>query len=107
MSAITIAPVLIFISVFSATKYFTSPLPVKLLPDVMIIQDSFVEAAQVQVLFDADTVTLPLPPDVSKLRLVGDIEYVQAVPSCVTVNVCPAIVIVPVRELVLVFSEAV
>jgi hypothetical protein len=29
---------------------------------------------------------------------------VQAAPACVTVNVCPAMVSVPVRELLLVFA---
>ena len=40
--------------------------------------------------------------DGTTLLMVG--AGVDAAPSCVTVKVCPAIVIVPVRELVLVFD---
>jgi hypothetical protein len=56
----------------------------------------------------AVTLTLPVPPLAGKDALVGEIEYVQlgapSVPACVTVRVWPAMVRVPVRELVLLFA---
>ena len=36
---------------------------------------------------------------------VGEMEYVQVIPFCVTVKVCPAMVIVPVRWLVPVLAD--
>jgi hypothetical protein len=45
------------------------------------------------------TETLPVPPAIGKLWLVGIIVKVkQSTPDCVTVKVLPAIVIVPIRE---------
>ena len=47
----------------------------------------------------ATTLTLPVPPPVGNVWFAGEIEYVHpaAPPACVTVNVFPAIVSVPVR----------
>ncbi len=46
----------------------------------------------------AVTATVTVPPSAAKLRLVGEIEYVQGTGAlCVTVTAWPAIVIVPVR----------
>ena len=66
----------------------------------MLTQDTLLTAVQLQ---PARVVTLtePLPPLDENDWLGGDIEKVQGTPPCVTVKVWPAIVSVPVRELVL------
>ena len=53
----------------------------------------------------AVTLTRPEPAEEVSDSLVGDMLYVQDTPSWVTVKVLPAMVIVPVRELVLEFDE--
>ena len=51
------------------------------------------------------TVTVPVAAaDVVRLDEVGEIVNVHGAPACVTVNVLPAMVIVPVREVVPVFA---
>jgi len=51
---------------------------------------------------------LPVPPWDSNEALVGTIEYVHdVVADCVTVKVCPATVIVPVRLLPVVLAATV
>ena len=72
------------------------PLPLPLAPLVIEIHDAFVAALQPQPA-PAVTLTLPLPPAAAKELFVGETAYVQGAPPCVTVNVCPPIVIVPVR----------
>ena len=53
----------------------------------------------------AVTVTVPVAAtDVVKFDDVGEIVKVHGTPACVTVKVCPPIVIVPVREVVPVFA---
>ena len=53
----------------------------------------------------AVTVTVPVVAvDDVRLDDVGAMVNVQGTPACVTVKVCPPIVIVPVREVVLVFA---
>jgi hypothetical protein len=49
------------------------------------------------------TATVPFPPADAKNWLGGEMENVQE-PDCVTVNVCPATVTVPVREPVPMFA---
>ena len=73
-------------------------MPLPLAPAVIEIQAAFVAAFHAQPA-PAVTLTLALPPVEVKLFVVGEIEYVHGAPPCVTVNVEPAIVIVPVREL--------
>ena len=65
-------------------------------PDgVIVIHAALLAAVQAQPA-PAVTPTLPLPPEAETEVLAGDIEYVH--PSAwFTVNVCPAIVAVPVR----------
>ena len=89
--------------VFAATVYPTEPLPVPLAPLAMVIQLVAVEAVHAQPL-PAVTATAPLPPVAVGDVLVGSIEYVHGgggggggAAACVTVNVCVAIVRVPVR----------
>jgi hypothetical protein len=53
----------------------------------------------------AVTVTVPVvAADVARFDDVGAIVNVQGAPACVTVKVCPPIVIVPVRDTVVVFA---
>mgnify|MGYP003578221681 CR=1 FL=1 len=81
------------------------PLPLPFAPPVMVTQNSPLEAVQLQ--FDV-VVTLTVPvvaADDERVVDVGAIVNVQGAAGCVTVNVWPAIVIVPVRELVVVFAS--
>jgi hypothetical protein len=50
-------------SLFLATEYFTTLLPVPLEPVTMVIQDALLLAVHAQVDDEATTLTLPLPPD--------------------------------------------
>jgi hypothetical protein len=53
----------------------------------------------------AVTVTVPVvADDVARFDEVGAIVNVHGAPACVTVKVCPPIVIVPVRDAVVVFA---
>jgi hypothetical protein len=91
-------PVRELVLVLGATKYLTWPSPK--LPsrpgDMIVIKFSLFITSQKQS-FDAVTLTLPSPPLAGKDALVGKKETGQKRPSCVTVNVCPAMVSVPVR----------
>ncbi len=73
----------------------TVPLPLPLAPPVTVIQVAADEADHAQPP-GAVTVTLPLPAAAPTLADVGEIVTEHDVPDCVTVNVSPAIVIVPV-----------
>jgi hypothetical protein len=73
---------------------------VPLAPAVMVIQEAPLEAVQEQP-EPAVTLTLPLPLLELNEALVADSVYVQAVaPAWLTLNVWPAIVIVPERDVV-------
>lgn len=78
-----------------STVIRTVPLPVPLAPLVIVIHEADVVAVQSQAA-PAVTWMLKLPPWRSKLCDVALRENVHVVP-CVTVNVLPAIVRVPVR----------
>jgi hypothetical protein len=71
------------------------PLPDPLDPEVTVIHAALLAADQPQPAAVA-TATLPLPPLDVNDWLVGDMPKVHAL-ACVTVNVCPAMAIVPVR----------
>src|SRR5437870_11477747 len=73
------------------------PLPLPLL--LVVSQATVLDALQLQPA-PAVTVTLLLPPLDVHDGLLAEIAYVQGAASCVTVKVCPAMVSVPVRELV-------
>jgi hypothetical protein len=78
--------------------------PLPLAPAVIVIQASLLTAVQLQ---PAPAVTLTMPvaaAEFVRFDAVGAMVNVQGAPAWVTVNVCPAIVIVPVRELVLVLT---
>ena len=76
-----------------------------LLPEVTVIHSALLTAVQLQLLDVVVTPTLPVPPLEVKDLLVGEMVYVQEIPSCVTVKACPAMVIVPVRGLVPVLAD--
>ena len=78
------------------------PLPVA--PALIAIQASLLTAVQLQPV-PAVTVTVPVvaAADV-RFDEVGAMVNVQGTPACVTVKVCPPIVIVPVRDEVLVLA---
>jgi hypothetical protein len=63
------------------------------------------DAVQEQLL-DVLTETDPAPPLAEKFLLDGDSEYVQFIPSCVTVCVSPPAVIMAFLVLVLVLAVA-
>jgi len=70
----------------------------------MVIQASLLVAVQLQPV-PAVTVTVPaVATDDVRFDEVGAIVNVQGAPACVTVKVCPPIVIVPVRDVVPVFA---
>ena len=75
-------------------------MPLPLAPPLIVIQASLLVAVQLQPV-SAVTVTEPVAAtDDVRLDDVGEIVNVQGAPACVTVNVWPPIVIVPVREVV-------
>lgn len=79
----------------------TTPLPLPLPPELIVIQLALLTAVHTQAVVVV-TFTLPGPPVASNDRLMGERVKVQPpdAPDWVTVNVSPAIVIVPIREVV-------
>ena len=97
-------PVLEVLPVLAVTVYVTDPFPEPLLPELMAIQETVLLAVQLQPA-PAVTLTVPVPPTEAKPLLVGEIEYVQLLPAAwVTVKVWPAIVMVPVLEVLLLLA---
>jgi len=83
----------------------TVPLPVPLDPAVTVNHvGALLIAVQVQLPTDAVTPTVPLPAAALGDALVASNVNVHGAPACVTVNVCPAIVSVPVRGVVVRFA---
>src|SRR5258706_527691 len=85
---------------FCFTEKVAVPLPLPLAPPVICIHPTLLTAVQLQPV-GAVTLTLPDPPLGPKEPDVADSEDVQETPDSVTVNVCPAIVSVPVSPLAL------
>jgi hypothetical protein len=85
-------------SSFFVTLNVTLPFPVPLVPESTVIQPALLPAVQEHP-GPADTATVLLPALSDKVTLVGLIEYEQTRAACVTVNVWPAMVMVPVRAL--------
>jgi hypothetical protein len=77
------------------------PFPVPLPPELIVIHVALLVAVQPHPV-PAVTATLAAPPADVALGFVGDTPNAHAA-AWVTVTVCPATVIVPVRELVAVF----
>jgi len=73
-------------------------LPVPLPPELIVIHVALLAAVHPQPV-PAVTPTLAAPPAAVALGFVGDTPKAHAA-ACVTVTVCPATVIVPVRGLV-------
>jgi hypothetical protein len=74
-------------------------LPLPLAPLLIVSHEALLVAVQLQPVL-AVIATVPAPPDELKFEVVGEMVNVHGAPACVTVNVCPPIVIVPVREVV-------
>lgn len=72
------------------------PFPLPVPPAVTLTQEALLDADHAHPL-GAVTLDELAPPAAAMLRLVGEIENVHPTPVCVTVNVCPPIVSVPVR----------
>ena len=73
-------------------------------PALIVIQPTLLTAVQLQ---PAPAVTVMVPvaaADVVRFDDVGVIVTVHGAAACVTVKVCPPIVIVPVRDAVVVFA---
>ena len=88
---------------FAVTSYETVPSPLPLTPPVTVIQAALLVAVHAQPA-PAVTVTVPLvATEVLSMTAEGRIVNEQGVPGWVIVKVLPAIVIVPVRDVVLVF----
>jgi hypothetical protein len=85
----------------AATLNVTVPLPDPLAPPVTTIQVALLEADHAHPLVVV-TVNEPLPPLAGTVWDTGEIEYAHGAgaAACVTVKVCPATVIVPVRSVV-------
>jgi len=96
-------PVRLDATVFAATLNVTEPLPDPVAPPVSVIHGALLAAVQAQPVA-ATTVLPPLPADAANDWLVGKIEGEQGAAACVTVNVAPAIVSVPVRLEATVFA---
>jgi hypothetical protein len=78
-------------------------LPLPLDPDVVVIQLAPLAAVHVQPL-GAVTVTVPVPPLAAAEALTGAMAQPQGSPAWFTVKVCPAMVTVPLRALLLLFA---
>ena len=86
--------------VFAAIVKSTDPLPVPLAPDVIVNHAALLTAVHAQPAVVVTVTVVPGPPAAPIDWLVGAIVYAQAggAAACVTVNVWPAIVSVPVRS---------
>ena len=103
--AIVSVPVRGLVVGFAATAYVTVPLPVPLAPDVTVNHAGvLVVAVHVHVLTDAVTPTAPLVAAAVGDAPVASSVNVHGAAACVTVKVCPAIVSVPVRGVVVGFA---
>jgi hypothetical protein len=96
--AIVSVPVRLDVDVFAATLKVTAALPLVLgpAPDVIVIQETLLDADQEQSA-GIVTETTRLPPVAGSESLVDESDAVQGAPACVTVSSRPPIAIVPVR----------
>ena len=83
--------------VLAAALNATALVPVPLAPDVTVSHDALLLAVHPHPLV-AVMVTEPVPPADGSDWLFAESAYEQESADCVTVNVPPAIVIVPVRS---------
>jgi len=104
LPAIVSVPVREVEPVLAPTLYVTVPLPVPLAPAVTLSQPALVVAVQTHPAL-AVTVTVPVvATEVVRFDDTGEIENEHGAPAWLTVNVCPAMVTVPVRDPVPVFA---
>ena len=97
LPAMVIVPVRALVVVFAVVLKATEPFPEPEAPPlVTVIQPLLLVAVHAHP-FGAVTSTTPAPPEGATLCDVGAIVSVQTIPDCVTVNVLPAIVSVPLR----------
>jgi len=94
--AIVSVPVRLEATGFAAMSNVAEPLPDPVAPPVSVIQAALLAAVHAQPVARV-TVLLPLPPAAENDCVVGEIDAVHGAAACVTVNVAPAIVSVPVR----------
>ena len=104
--AIVSEPVRLFPLVFDAALKPTVPLPVPLLPDVIVSHVALLAAVHPHPAEVDTAIEVPAPPAALIDCVAGTIEYEQPV-AWFRVNVWPAIVNVPRRELVAVADAAV
>lgn len=81
----------------------TLPEPVPLAPVRMVTHDALLVAVQLQPA-PAVTITVPMPPEAARDWLAGEIVNEHGAAACVTVNVLPPTVSVPVRGVAPVFA---
>ena len=99
-------PVLASAVVFAAAVNVTEPLPVPLAPPVTVSHDVLLLTPVHAHPAGDVTPVEPVPPPAGTEPLAAESVNVQAMPGCVTLKLCPAIVSVPVRELVLLLAAA-
>jgi hypothetical protein len=104
--AIVSVPLRLDATVFAATLKPTVPLPEPVAPLVNVIQAALLAAVHAHPVA-AVTLLLPVPAAAVKDCVVGEIAGEQAAAACVTVNVAPAMVSVPVRLVATVFAATV
>ena len=90
----------------ASTPVVNVPLPLPVAPAVMVIHVALLVAVQLHPV-DAKTVIVPAVPAAPALTNVGETVDTHDTPACVTVNVLPPIVSVPVRDVVPVFAATV
>ena len=79
-------------------------MPLPDVPALIVIHESLLAAVQLQPV-PAVTVTVPVAAaDVVRFDEAGEIVNVHGAPACVTLNVWPPMVIVPVRDVVPAFA---
>jgi hypothetical protein len=105
LPAIVTLPLRDVVPVYESALTVTVPPPEPAAPAVMLSQVSVVAAAHVQPI-GAVTVTSVFPPAAENVCAPGEIVCVQGTPSCVALNVLPAIVIVPLRGVMPGFAVA-
>jgi hypothetical protein len=99
---VTVWPAIVMVAermapLFAVADHATVPEPVPEAPDVMVSQDAFGTAVQPKSGAFAVTVKLPVPPAAGTLTWAGLSVTEPTIPVCVTVNVWPATVMVPIR----------
>src|SRR5262245_54130240 len=90
-----------FVPVFAAIVYDAVPEPV---PDPVIVAHDAFDDDDHEQLDEVVTVIVPVAAVGDAVIDVGDTVKVHGAAACVTVNVCPPIVIVPVRDVVTLFA---